>query len=103
LSAALILVVAAAVVTIALKSVGPLALGSHPLPAAADRVLKLLAPALLAALVMTQTFSGGQRLVLDARAAGVAAAVVCVLLRAPLLATVVVAAVVTAGLRAFNV
>lgn len=103
MSAALVLVVAAAIVTMALKSVGPLALRIHPLPPAADQVIKLLAPALLAALVVTQTFANGPRLVLDARAAGVGAAAVCVLLRAPLLATVVVAAVVTAGLRALAI
>jgi hypothetical protein len=43
--------------------------------------------------------NAGPRLVLDARAAGLGAAGICVLIRAPLLATVVVAAVVTAGLR----
>ncbi|MEA2684410.1 MAG: hypothetical protein QOK05_2738 [Chloroflexota bacterium] len=95
-----LLVIGAAVVTVLLKAAGPLVLGSHPLPEAARRVLRLLAPALLAALVVTQTFGGDRHLVIDARAAGVAAAVVCILLRAPLLGTVIVAAVVTAALRA---
>jgi hypothetical protein len=59
----------------------------------------LLAPSLLAALVVTQTFADGRRLVLDARAAGVAAAAVAIASRAPLLVVVVVAAVATALVR----
>ena len=39
---------------------------------------------------------------LDARAAGVGAAAVALALRAPLIVTIVVAAVVTAGLRALT-
>lgn len=59
--------------------------------------------ALLAALAAVQTFSDGQSLVLDARAAGVAAAVVALVLRAPFLVVVGVAAVTAAGLRALGV
>ncbi|HEY3684951.1 MAG TPA: AzlD domain-containing protein [Streptosporangiaceae bacterium] len=59
-----------------------------------------LAPvALLAALTAVQTFGHGKGLTIDARAAGVAAAGVALLLRAPFLVVVVVAAAVTAGLR----
>jgi hypothetical protein len=59
-----------------------------------------LAPvALLAALTAVQTFGHGQGLTIDARAAGIAAAGVALLLRAPFLVVVVVAAAVTAGLR----
>lgn len=43
-----------------------------------------------------------QRLVLDARAAGVAAAAVALLLRAPFLLVVAAAVVVTAGVRAMG-
>ena len=46
-------------------------------------VVALLAPTLLAALVVVSTFASGRSLVLDARAAGMAAAVVAVVLRAP--------------------
>jgi hypothetical protein len=60
----------------------------------------LLPIALLAALVAIQTFTHGQRLVVDARAAGLAAAVVALALRAPFLVVVITAAAVTAGLRA---
>ena len=64
------------------------------------RVIALLAPALLAALVVTETFGLGGELQLDARAAGLLAAGVAVVLRASLIVTVLVAALTTAGLRA---
>ncbi len=46
---------------------------------------------------MTNTFAVGQQLVLDARAVGLAAAVVALLLRAPFLVVVLVAAAATAA------
>ncbi|RSM84670.1 branched-chain amino acid transporter AzlD, partial [Streptomyces sp. WAC 01420] len=49
-----------------------------------------------------QTFSDGQALVLDARAAGLAAAAVALILRAPFLLVVGAAVVVTAGVRALG-
>jgi hypothetical protein len=58
-----------------------------------------LAPALLAALVVTQTLSHGQRYVLDARALGVAVAGVALLLRAPVLLVVALAAASAAAAR----
>lgn len=58
--------------------------------------------ALLAALTSVQTFADGQTLVLDARVAGVAAGVVALILRAPFLVVVAVAAVTAAGLRALG-
>ncbi len=61
------------------------------------RVTEMLPAALLAALVVLQTFSTGTHLVLDARAAGLVVAVVALLLRAPFIVVVVLAAV-TAGL-----
>jgi Branched-chain amino acid transport protein (AzlD) len=65
--------------------------------------LALLIPiALLAALAVTQTFSTGRHVVVDARAAGLAFAVVALILRAPFLVVVVGAAVVAAALRGFG-
>ncbi|WP_320780952.1 AzlD domain-containing protein [Streptomyces sp. CRN 30] len=64
------------------------------------RLAALLPVALLAALTAQQTFADGHALVLDARAAGLAAAAVALLLRAPFLLVVGVAVVVTAGVRA---
>ena len=65
------------------------------------RTVPLIPIALLAALVGTQTFSTGQHLVLDVRAAALLVAVVAVLLRAPFLVVVAVAAATAALLRAF--
>jgi hypothetical protein len=58
--------------------------------------------ALLAALVAVQTFDGGGRVVLDARAAGLAAAVLALVLRAPFLLVIVIAAATAAALRALG-
>ena len=63
-------------------------------------MVALLAPTLLAALVVVSTFASGRSLVLDPRAAGMAAAAVAIVLRAPLLVTVATAAVVAALVRA---
>lgn len=89
------------VVTIALKAVGPVALGGRSLPPRLMGVIELLAPALLAALVVTQVFANEQKLVIDARAVGLAAAAAALLLRAPILVVVVAAAAATALVRAF--
>ncbi|MGW3439849.1 AzlD domain-containing protein [Streptomyces bacillaris] len=64
------------------------------------RMATLLPVALLAALTAQQTFGDGQHLVLDARAAGLAAAAVALILRAPFLVVVGAAVAVTAGVRA---
>ncbi|MDB1087771.1 AzlD domain-containing protein [Streptomyces sp. ACA25] len=63
------------------------------------KVAALLPVALLAALVVTQTFATGQQLTLDARVVGVGVAVVAVLLRAPFLAVVGLAAGAAALVR----
>jgi branched-subunit amino acid transport protein len=100
MSAVWITIAGLAAATAAIKAAGPLTLGGRPLPPQLLVIISLLAPALLAALVATQTFADGQDLVIDARAAGVAAAAATIALRAPLVVTIMVAAVVTAGLRA---
>jgi branched-subunit amino acid transport protein len=86
--------------TMALKAAGPVILCGRELPERALAVIALLAPALLAALIVTGTFTDEQELTLDARAAGLGCAAVAALLRAPLLVTVLVAAVATAAVRA---
>ena len=85
--------------TVALKSVGPVLLGGRPLPDHLSGVVELLAPAVLAALVVTQVVGGDREIVFDARLVGLGAAVVALLLRAPLLVVVIVAAVATALVR----
>ncbi len=64
-----------------------------------ERVADLIPVALLAALVAVQVFAGQGRLELDARAAGLAFAVVALLFRAPFLVVVFGAAVVAGLLR----
>jgi branched-subunit amino acid transport protein len=90
------------VATIAIKASGPLLAGGRELPQSTARVVDLLAPAVLAALVATQAFASDEELVLDERAAGLLAAGVAILLRAPLLVVVLAAAVTAAGLRAIS-
>jgi len=87
------------VVTAAIKAAGPVALGGRELPEWAMSIIALLAPALLAALVMVETFSDDHTLVIDSRAAGVAAAAIALSRGASLPVTVTVAAVVAATLR----
>ena len=95
---AAVLVVGAA--TIAIKAAGPVLAGERELPPRVGRVVDLMAPALLAALVATQALSTDDALVIDERAAGLAVAAVAVLLRAPLLVVVAAAAVTAGVLRA---
>jgi branched-subunit amino acid transport protein len=95
-----VLVVGAA--TIAIKAGGPVLAAGRELPRSTARVVDLLAPAVLAALVATQAFASEEELVLDERAAGLLAAGVAILLRAPLLVVVLVAAGTAAGLRAIS-
>jgi uncharacterized membrane protein len=64
-----------------------------------QRVADLLPVAMLATLVALQTFSTATRLVLDARAAGLAVALVAVLARAPFLVVVLLAVAATGLLR----
>jgi hypothetical protein len=62
----------------------------------------LLVPALLTALVVTQTFGEDGRLVLDERAIGVAVAAVALALRAQVLLAVALAVVATSIVGAFG-
>ena len=88
--------------TVAIKAAGPLIVGGRELPNGAYSVIGLLAPALLTALILTDTFARGQELTVDARAAGLLCAGVAVALRAPLLVIVLVAAVGAAAVRALT-
>jgi branched-subunit amino acid transport protein len=86
-------------VTIAFKASGPVLLGTRELPARVASVVEVLAPAMLAALVVTQTVGGDRELVIDERLAGVVAGGIAVWLRAPLLVVMAVAAVTAALIR----
>ena len=83
-------------VTVALKAAGPVLLGGRELPPPVLRVVVLLAPALLAALVAVGLVGGDRELLLDERLAGLGAAVLALLVRAPILVVVIAAAVATA-------
>ena len=99
MSDAWIVVVLVGAFTIAFKAAGPVLSAGRPLPARLARV-ELLAPSLLAALVVTQSVGGKREIVLDARLAGLAAAAVAIWLSAPLIVVFVVAALATALVRA---
>lgn len=102
MSAAWTAVLVVGLATVAIKAAGPVLAGGRELPQGSARVVNLLAPALLAALVATQAFSSEEALVLDERGAGLAVAGVAILLRAPLLVVVVAAAVTAGSLRAVS-
>lgn len=68
----------------------------HPL---VHRVADLVPVALLAALVAVQVFSTGSELTVDARAAGLAVALLALLARAPFILVVLAAAITAALLR----
>jgi branched-subunit amino acid transport protein len=67
------------------------------------RIAGYLPVALLAALVAVQTFATGSALTIDARLAGLAVAIVALILRAPFLVVVLSAAVTAALLRAWGI
>lgn len=87
-------------VTLAIKAFGPVVMGGRELPARVGGVIMLMAPALLAALVVSSALADGDHLHIGADTAGVAAgAAVLVLTRAGVLTSVLVAVAVTAALR----
>ena len=94
-------IVAVALASAAIKAAGPVLIGGRELPPRVTSVIALLAPALLAALVVTETFGEDRHLVLDERAIGVAVAGLALALRVPVLGAVALAAVTTALVRAF--
>ena len=99
MSSVWIVIAALALATAGLKVAGPLTLGGRSLPPRALNVVELLASALLAALVVVETFGKGHSLTLDARVLGAAFAAVAVWRRAPLIVVVLGAAAVTAVAR----
>jgi branched-subunit amino acid transport protein len=99
MSAAWVAVLVVGAATVAIKAAGPVLAGERELSPGSARVVDLLAPALLAALVATQAFATDESLVLDERGAGLLAGGVAVLLKAPLLAVVLAAAATAALLR----
>ncbi len=89
-----------ALATAVIKSVGPVLVGGRELPGWALRVIGLLMPALLTALVLVGVLADGQRLVVDARLAGLATGAAALLARVPLVGALLVAVGTTALVRA---
>jgi branched chain amino acid efflux pump len=85
------------------KVLGLVVIGDRALPAVVERCVNLIPAALIAAIVVHDTFGiGGQRLQIDARAAGVGAAAVLAWRKAPFVVVVIAGAAITAGLRALS-
>jgi branched-subunit amino acid transport protein len=94
-----IAIIAVAAASFALKATGPAVLGQQELPVRANRALSLLAPVLLAALVITdiagERWNGLSWPIL----LGLAATAISRLLKAPSLGAVLIGMLVTAALR----
>lgn len=88
-----------AAATLVFKAMGPVTSAGRRIPAHLEVATGLLPTALIAGLLITQTFDGA---VLDARVVGVAAAVLAVALRAPFAVVVLVGAATAALLRALG-
>ena len=86
--------------TVVIKAAGPVVLGGRDLPPVVLRVIACMAPALLAALVVTSVFTDGRSYGIGAEAAGVAAGGVLLWRGRSVVLAVVVAMAVTAALRA---
>lgn len=85
-----------------LKALGLVLLGERRVPARVEELLGLLPAALFGALIVVSTFADERALVVDARAAGLAAAAVAVWRRAGVVVVVVAAAATTAAVRAIS-
>lgn len=93
------LVVALSAGALGLKVAGFVIVGSRKLPSALERCLILIPAALLAALVVKDSFSSAHELVIDARTVGLAVAIIAAWRKAPLIVVVVLAAAATALTR----
>jgi branched-subunit amino acid transport protein len=99
-STAVIVIVGLAIATFWTRAIGPVFLGGRELPGVLSRMVPLLAPALVAALIAVDTFGGsGKSLTIDARAAGIAIAALAFYRRAPVLVAVFGAIATTALVR----
>lgn len=82
------------------KALGALVVGGRTMPDVVQRCLLLIPAALLAGLITKDTFTSGTQIVLDARAAGLAAAVLATWRRLPFAVVIVAGVGTTALLRA---
>ncbi|MEV7554070.1 AzlD domain-containing protein [Amycolatopsis sp. NPDC089917] len=92
-------IVLVALISIGFKAAGPVLLGDREMPPRLAGVIALLAPALLAGLVLTDVTGPAWSGVDWTLCAGLAAIAVTYVLRAPALAAILCGVVVTAVLR----
>jgi branched chain amino acid efflux pump len=92
-----VIVVGAA--TMVFKAAGPFVLGGRSLPPRVGGVVELLAPVMLTALVVAQTFGGNEAVTIDARVPGVFAGALAAWRGVPLVPAMVIGAGVTALVR----
>jgi branched chain amino acid efflux pump len=94
------LIIGCALMTAVVKGAGPVALGGRELPRWFSAIVALMAPALFAALVVTQVLADGKEIGVGADTAGVALAGVAAWRGASVITVVAIAAVTAALLRA---
>jgi len=94
-----LLIAVLAIGTVLMKTIGPVLAGGRQPPAPLTRVIALVAPAVISALIVTGTFTQGQQLIIDARTAGVGVGAVALWLRVPAVLAMLMAAIVCAVLR----
>lgn len=93
------LIIALAIGAYVFKFTGLVILGGRTLPAPFERCLALIPVAVISALIVKDTVTQGRDVVIDARAAGIAVAVLLAWRRAPLIVVIVAGAVATALVR----
>jgi branched-subunit amino acid transport protein len=97
-----LLILGCVVTTVAIKAAGPVLLGGRELPPVVVRVIACMAPALLAALVVTSAFTEGHRFHVGAEVAGMTAGGLLMWRGRSVVLAVLVAMVVTAAIRAVS-
>jgi branched-subunit amino acid transport protein len=100
MSTAVALIAGCTATTMLVRGIGPALLGGRELPEWFQSVVVLLAPALLAALIVTQTLAHGHHIHVGANAVGVLAGGLVAWRLGSVVGCVVVAAALTAALRA---
>jgi branched-subunit amino acid transport protein len=94
-----VMIVLVALGTVLTKTLGPVLAGGRQPPAPLTRVIALVAPALISALIVAGIFIQGQQLVIDARVAGLAVAAIALWFRAPVTVAMLLAVAICALLR----
>lgn len=93
------LIVLLALGAYAFKFAGLVVVGARTLPPRFERCLALIPAAVISALIVKDTLTAGRDIVIDARAVGIAVAILAAWRRAPLIVVIVAGAAVTALVR----